>query len=95
MNIQTLAIEGVVYSYPVHRRCKNPSSLFFLKKGKQKEGKAKKKLRRNFHIEEIKKKEVIQPHLPVRLPCYDFTPVTSSALGVPLPFSRVGVTTLG
>ena len=23
------------------------------------------------------RKEVIQPHLPVRLPCYDFTPVTS------------------
>ena len=22
-------------------------------------------------------KEVIQPHLPVRLPCYDFTPVIS------------------
>jgi hypothetical protein len=29
-------------------------------------------------------KEVIQPHLPVRLPCYDFTPVTSPALGIPL-----------
>jgi len=24
---------------------------------------------------------VIQPHLPVRLPCYDFTPVTSPAFG--------------
>ena len=39
------------------------------------------------------KKEVIQPHLPVRLPCYDFTLVTSSALGIPLP--KVRVTTLG
>ena len=29
-------------------------------------------------------KEVIQPHLPVRLPCYDFTPVISPAFGVPL-----------
>ena len=38
-------------------------------------------------------KEVFQPHLPVRLPCYDFTPVTSPALGVPL--QTVGVTTLG
>ena len=27
------------------------------------------------------KKEVFQPHLPVRLPCYDFTPVTNPALG--------------
>ena len=25
---------------------------------------------------QIPRKEVIQPHLPVRLPCYDFTPVT-------------------
>ena len=25
------------------------------------------------------RKEVIQPHLPIRLPCYDFTPVTSPA----------------
>ena len=23
------------------------------------------------------RKEVIQPHLPIRLPCYDFTPVIS------------------
>ena len=27
------------------------------------------------------RKEVFQPHLPVRLPCYDFTPVTNPALG--------------
>ena len=26
------------------------------------------------------RKEVIQPHLPIRLPCYDFTPVTGPAL---------------
>jgi len=28
---------------------------------------------------------VIQPHLPVRLPCYDFTPVTGLTLGGSLP----------
>ena len=27
------------------------------------------------------RKEVIQPHLPIRLPCYDFTPVIGIALG--------------
>ena len=27
------------------------------------------------------KKEVFQPHLPVRLPCYDLAPITSFALG--------------
>ena len=27
------------------------------------------------------RKEVIQPHLPVRLPCYDFAPVTGFTLG--------------
>ena len=26
------------------------------------------------------RKEVIQPHLPIRLPCYDFTPVTDPTL---------------
>ena len=26
------------------------------------------------------RKEVIQPHLPIRLPCYDFTPIISSTL---------------
>ena len=31
------------------------------------------------------RKEVIQPHLPVRLPCYDFTPLTRRTFGtVPL-----------
>ena len=38
-------------------------------------------------------KEVIQPHLPVGLPCYDFTPVTNPTLGAPL--LAVKVTTLG
>ena len=38
------------------------------------------------------RKEVIQPHLPIRLPCYDFTPVmnptvVSGLLAVSLPTS--------
>ena len=33
------------------------------------------------HYLNLPRKEVIQPHLPVRLPCYDFTPVTNPALG--------------
>src|SRR6187402_3400555 len=40
----------------------------------------------------IAQKEVIQPHLPIRLPCYDFTPVightvASAPLTVKLPAS--------
>ena len=32
------------------------------------------------------RKEVIQPHLPIRLPCYDFTPVIGLTFdGCPLP----------
>ena len=31
------------------------------------------------------RKEVIQPHLPVRLPCYDFAPVISLTLGISPP----------
>ncbi|KAL8550744.1 hypothetical protein ACS0TY_009234 [Phlomoides rotata] len=41
----------------------------------------------------LPEKEVIQPHLPVRLPCYDFTSVTSPAFGIP-PLA-VKVTTSG
>ena len=29
------------------------------------------------------RKEVIQPHVPVRLPCYDLAPVTSFTFGLP------------
>ena len=29
------------------------------------------------HKTGLPRKEVIQPHLPVRLPCYDFVPITS------------------
>ena len=32
----------------------------------------------------LPRKEVIQPHLPVQLPCYDLVPVTSPALGADL-----------
>ena len=39
------------------------------------------------------RKEVIQPHLPIRLPCYDFTPVTRPALGRSL--QKVESRTLG
>ena len=31
------------------------------------------------------RKEVIQPHLPVRLPCYDFTPIASPTFDGSLP----------
>ena len=33
----------------------------------------------------LPRKEVIQPQLPLRLPCYDFVPITSPTLGVCAP----------
>ncbi len=36
----------------------------------------------------LPRKEVIQPHLPIRLPCYDFTPIIYPTFGsVPLIYS--------
>ena len=32
-----------------------------------------------FHV--LHRKEVIQPHLPIRLPCYDLTPITDPTFG--------------
>ncbi len=34
---------------------------------------------------ELPRKEVIQPQLPLRLPCYDFTPITGPTFGGCLP----------
>ena len=34
----------------------------------------------NFFHRCLLRKEVIQPHLPIRLPCYDFTPIIGSTL---------------
>ena len=41
----------------------------------------------------LRRKEVIQPQVPLRLPCYDFIPVTSYTLG-PYPLA-VGTGTSG
>ena len=38
----------------------------------------------------LPRKEVIQPHLPIRLPCYDFTPVIGLTFGSwPLPVTSL------
>ena len=34
-----------------------------------------------FRYSSLPRKEVIQPHLPIRLPCYDFTPVIGLTFG--------------
>ena len=36
------------------------------------------------------RKEVIQPHLPVRLPCYDFVPIASPTFDSSLPTRGLG-----
>ena len=36
-------------------------------------------------VMELPRKEVIQPQLPLRLPCYDFTPITSPTFDGSLP----------
>jgi hypothetical protein len=46
-----------------------------------------------FKYTNVLRKEVIQPHLPVRLPCYDFTLLIKHTLGT--LFLTVRVITLG
>ena len=46
--------------------------------------------KRNKHQVYSSKKEVFQPHLPVRLPCYDLAPVTSFTLGGSLRLPTLG-----
>ena len=37
------------------------------------------------HLNDNSRKEMFQPHLPVRLPCYDLAPITNFTLGRILP----------
>ena len=41
--------------------------------------------RRTGVLKKLRRKEVIQPHLPVRLPCYDLVPITSLTLDGSIP----------
>ena len=47
-------------------------------------------------IEFLLRKEVIQPQVPLRLPCYDFIPITSHTFGIcPLAVSTMTSGTAG
>ncbi len=48
-------------------------------------------LRKSFFL----RKEVIQPQVLLRLPCYDFTPIMSHTLGACSPFGGLAPTTSG
>ena len=43
----------------------------------------------------ILRKEVIQPQVPLRLPCYDFTPVADLTVAGCLPIARVSAPSSG
>ena len=39
------------------------------------------RIRDFIQVSGLLRKEVIQPHLPIRLPCYDFTPIIEPTFG--------------
>ena len=41
------------------------------------------------HLHGLLRKEVIQPHLPIRLPCYDLTPIIEPTFGCSLLAVRI------
>ena len=49
--------------------------------------------KKSVHYHFLRRKEVIQPHVPVRLPCYDFAPVTDLTFNASLPLLTLGVRT--
>ena len=65
--------------YPMHFSMTHPKSLFILRVATQ-------KWIAVLIIFLLLRKEVIQAHLPVHLPCYDFAPLASLALNRPPPF---------
>ena len=62
-----------VKSYPTFRRfsCASEALFSYILSD------ARPRIRVLFQNSFLPRKEVIQPHLPIRLPCYDFTPVIS------------------
>src|SRR3712207_8606910 len=44
--------------------------------------------RRKNNSSVLLRKEVIHPHVPVRIPCYDFTPIANHTLGASFPKVR-------
>ncbi len=50
-------------------------------------------IRRTSEPSKLLRKEVIQPQVPLRLPCYDFTPITDHTFGA--CFLAVGSATSG
>jgi hypothetical protein len=59
------------------RACRLPGSVDIPRPDRQAAGTASSRM--------LPRKEVIQPQLPLRLPCYDFTPVTSPTFDGSLP----------
>ena len=59
-----------IYIYFLHLNCSNKRSCFFSNIPSF-----------DHPLDSGSRKEVFQPHLPVRLPCYDLAPVTSFTLG--------------
>ena len=49
----------------------------------------------SLRMQRFLRKEVIQPLVPQRLPCYDFTPITGRTLGTCIPASGVSPATSG
>jgi hypothetical protein len=47
------------------------------------------------HTINLPRKEVIQPQLPLQLPCYDFVPIASPTFGDCLQVNRVSPSTSG
>src|SRR5919108_938589 len=66
-----------------------PASVNIRRKGEPRfttEPQARRLLERPPHQHDgLLRKEVIQPHLPVRLPCYDFVPIASPTFDDSLP----------
>ena len=75
--------------YPKTGRCGSTASAAFLLYGFYMR---RKKKQRTYTARDSgrSRKEVFQPHLPVRLPCYDLAPVTGLTLGRPLRLRTSG-----
>ena len=71
-----------IYNYHIIKFSKN---YFFLERNNLSKLSKTFQFNAPFFVFFLHRKEVIHPHLPVGIPCYDFTPVTCPTFAGPLP----------
>ena len=84
IRISSISLLSLCGSQGTRVRPRGPGAAGIIRDGHPPDGRRCRSIRVQVYLSsevDLPRKEVIQPHLPVRLPCYDFTPLTLHTFG--------------